>query len=341
MQTKFNEKRNKRGDWKPGEPLSLAPVLVWPPQPLNLFKYLFGYPGYFLPWGVFYMAIPVITWLYLTPPLASMKTFEVGWIAYILARNLVMTIVIVGAWHVWLHVIRYQATDWKYTNKWMARDNPVFLFRNQVFDNVFWTVASGIPIWTAYEVVTWWLYANQLIPYVSWADHPIYCVAMMIAIPLMRETHFYFIHRLIHWGPLYKWVHYLHHNNVDVGPVTGLSMHPVEHLFYWSGVMIHWIVPSHPIHAMFHMQHASFSPAQGHAGFERVVMHDGVAVKTGDFFHYLHHKYFECNYGGDGPVNLDRFFGTFHNGTDAATEAMNERFLARAKQKAAAEGGST
>ena len=80
--------------------------------------------------------------------------------------------------------------------------------------------------------------------------------------------------------------------------------------------------------------------AQGHAGFERVVLSDGVHIKTGDYFHYLHHKYFECNFGGDGPVNLDRAFGTFHDGSDAATERMNERFMTRAAQKAAAEGGS-
>ena len=66
--------------------------------------------------------------------------------------------------------------------------------------------------------------------------------------------------------------------------------------------------------------------------------HAGVEVQTGDFFHYLHHRYFECNYGGDGPVMLDKVFGTFHNGTDEATEAMNERFLARAKQKQAGGG---
>lgn len=340
MQTGFTGKRNKRGDWQREEPLTIAPVLVWPLRPAAMLKYLFGYPGYFMPWGLFYMAIPVVTWLWLTPALEDMATFKVGWITYIFLRNLIMTLVIVGGWHAWLHILRKQGTDYKYTNKWFARDNPLFLFRNQLLDNVFWTVASGIPIWTAYEVVTWWLYANHMIPYVDWAAHPIYCVAMMCLVPIMREVHFYLIHRLIHWGPLYRWIHYLHHNNVDVGPVTGLAMHPVEHLLYWSGVLIHWIVPSHPIHAMFHMQHASFSPAQGHAGFDTVVLHSGVSVKTGDFFHYLHHKYFECNYGGDGPVNVDRWFGTFHNGTTQATDAMNERFLARAAQKAAAEKGN-
>jgi sterol desaturase/sphingolipid hydroxylase (fatty acid hydroxylase superfamily) len=336
--TSFTGKRDKRGDWTPDDPLQYAPVLAWPPKPLAVVKWLFGYPGFFLPWGVLYMALAAVTWLYLTPPLETMKSFAPGWIAYIFARNLAMILAIAGAWHLWLYVRRAQGTDYKYTNRWPPRGNPIFMFGSQVLDNLFWTVASAVPIWTAYEVVTLWLYANGHITYVSIDEHPVYFVVMMCLIPLLRDLHFYAIHRIIHWGPLYRWVHYLHHNNVSPIPLSGISMHPVEHLLYWSGVIFHWIVPSHPIHAIFHIQHAAFTPAQSHSGFERVVMHEGVEVKTHDFFHYLHHKYFECNYGADGVFPLDKWFGTFHDGTRQAQEAMDTRFLARAKQKAAAEG---
>ena len=37
-------------------------------------------------------------------------------------------------------------------------------------------------------------------------------------------------------------------------------------------------------------------------------------MKGADYFHHLHHRYFECNYGNR-PVPLDRLFGTFHDGT--------------------------
>ena len=70
-------------------------------------------------------------------------------------------------------------------------------------------------------------------------------------------------------------------------------MHPVEQLWYWSGAVIHWIIPSHPIHVLFHLQHTALTPAPSHSGFERVVLIEGVGVKTGDFFQFLHHKYFE------------------------------------------------
>ena len=32
---------------------------------------------------------------------------------------------------------------------------------------------------------------------------------------------------------MYKYVHSLHHRNTDIEPFAGLSMHPVEHLYYY------------------------------------------------------------------------------------------------------------
>ena len=339
METKFEGRRNKRGDWAPAEPLSYAPILEWPPRPAAFLKWVFGYPGFFLPWGVFYMVVPIFVWLYLTPSLETMQTFGAGWIAFIFLRNLAMILLWAGGWHLWFYVKQAQGTDWKHSNRWLARDNPLYLFRNQTLDNLFWTVIGAIPVWTAYEVVTLWLFANGHIPYVSFDEHPVYFIVLMCFVPVIRDIHYYVLHRISHWGPIYKHIHYVHHNNVNVGPFSGLSMHPVENLWYWSGILVHWIIPSHPIQALFHLHHAALTPTPSHSGFERVVLADGVGVKTGDYFHYLHHKYFECNYGGDGMLPLDRWFGTFHDGTDDAQRRMDERFLARAAQKAAAESG--
>ena len=37
-----------------------------------------------------------------------------------------------------------------------------------------------------------------------------------------------------------------------------------------------------------------------------------------DFFHQLHHRYFECNYGTV-EMPWDRWFGTFHDGSEEGT----------------------
>jgi sterol desaturase/sphingolipid hydroxylase (fatty acid hydroxylase superfamily) len=319
--------RDRRGDWRPAEPLAPTPLFAWPPRPWALARWLFGYPGFLLPWNLLYVAIAALTWQFLTPDLAAMREVEPGWIAALFARNLVLLVAICSAWHLRLYVQKRQGETYKFTSRWQATGSGPFLFRSQVRDNVFWSLASGVPIWTAYEALTYYGQANGWLPTMSWAEHPVYGVLLLLAVPVWREAHFYAIHRLIHWPPLYRAVHSLHHNNVNPGPWSGLAMHPVEHLLYFSGVLLHWVLPSSGLHVVFHLQHLAFSPAQGHTGFEKVVV-GGAEVQTGGFMHYLHHRYFEVNYGSE-LVPLDRWFGTMHDGSAVADAAMNARLRGR------------
>jgi sterol desaturase/sphingolipid hydroxylase (fatty acid hydroxylase superfamily) len=110
-------------------------------------------------------------------------------------------------------------------------------------------------------------------------------------------------------------------------------MHPIEHILYFSGVLLHWIVPSHPLHVIFYLQFTALSPAQGHTGFHRLIFGKRISAPNDNFVHYLHHKYFEVNYGGD-YIPLDQWFGTFHDGSIEAHEAMiARRNLARLRSR--------
>ena len=71
------------------------------------------------------------------------------------------------------------------------------------------------------------------------------------------------------------------------------------------------MVPSHPIHFLFDAQHTGLTPAGGHHGFEGPLLNG--KLPAGSYFHYLHHRYFECNYG-EATLPLDRLFGTFRDG---------------------------
>ena len=61
-------------------------------------------------------------------------------------------------------------------------------------------------------------------------------------------------------------------------------MHPVEHVIYFSTVLIYWVVPSHPIHALFTLLFVALMPAPGHAGFDQLVV-TGKAKVPSNFFH--------------------------------------------------------
>ncbi len=40
-----------------------------------------------------------------------------------------------------------------------------------------------------------------------------------------------------------------------------MAMHPVEIFIYFSVSLIHWIIPSHPFHFLYDLQHAALAPA--------------------------------------------------------------------------------
>ena len=169
-----------------------------------------------------------------------------------------------------------------------------------------------------------WGYANGLLPYVDWRTQPVYFALLLAAIPLWRLFHFYWVHRLMHWKPLYEAAHYLHHKNINIGPWSGLAMHPIEHVLYFSSILIHWVVPSHPIHVLFNAQHTALTPAQGHVGFDQLILKDGAKVPAASFFHQLHHRYFECNYG-ETDMPFDLWFGTYHDGSEQGHEHMRDK----------------
>lgn len=324
--------RDESRDWRPAARIALPPIYAWPPRPRAVAKWLFGFPGFLWPMNSLTLSIAVVTWCFLTPDLAAMKSFEAWWIAILLLRNLALVLAFFGGLHLLLYVAKRQGNEMKFSAKPLATNNPRFLFGNQVRDNMFRSLCFGVPIITAFEALTYWLFANQYIGFMSLAPNTIafwsWFVALLLLAPAIHALHFYLIHRLLHWRPLYRTVHRIHHYNVEVGPWSGLSMHPVELAIYFSTICVQWLLALHPVNALFQMHIAIFNAAVSHTGFNKVVIGGGVAIESNNYFHYLHHKYFECNYGST-LAPMDQLFGTFHDGSTEAQQAMRARMQAR------------
>ena len=303
----------RRSEWRPEQPAGFAPIFVWPPQPKAFGKFLFTWGGFLWPWQVIYLGLAIVSWEWLQLDLDRSRDFRFDWIATIYLRNMVILWVFAGGWHLVLYILKWQGSDRKYDPRWPFVGRRTFLFNSQVRDNVFWSCISGVAVWSAWEVILVYGYANGWLPYLSWSDNPTLFVLLFLAVPFWRELHFYFTHRLLHWAPIYRRVHALHHKNTNPGPWSGLAMHPIEHIVYFSTLAIHFVVPTHPFHMMFHATETALTPSQGHTGFDGNVL--GGKLPTGSYFHWLHHRYFECNYGEAG-IPLDRWFGTFRDGSD-------------------------
>ena len=315
-------KRNKRGDWAPDGKLATSPLFRLPPDLKKLPAWL---PGYFLPWNVAFMASGALFWLFLFPAPQRMLSFHWSWILQILLVNLVAVTTFYSVLELRLYRLRRQESRFKYNAKFPSDGkNPAFWFGSQNIEGALRSLGTGVPIWTGFQVLLGHAFATGLIPWVSFATHPIWLVLLYFLVPVWHEFHFYCVHRLIHVPVLYKYIHSVHHNSVNPSPWSSLSMHPVEQLLYFSSGLIHFIIPSNPMLALYQMHYAGFGAVVGHIGFDKIEMGEK-GLDTHAYTHYLHHKYFEVNYG-DGLMPLDKLFGSWHDGTAEGEALMEARF---------------
>lgn len=318
--------RDKRGNYTPNEPAGTAPLFVFPPQPAALLRWL---PHYFLPYNALFFLSALAWWAWVIPPVEVMQTLQWGWVLRLFAINAVAVFLWYGAFELHLYIRRAQGTRFKYNAKFPA-DAPsnVFWFKSQNIDNFARGMLSGVPIWTGIQVLVLWAFANGYAPWLSWSDNWLWLAFLCLIVPVIHEFHFFCIHRLIHTPFLYKWVHSVHHNSINPSPWSSLSMHPVEHLLYLATMAYHLVIPSHPLIALYQLHVAGFGAVPGHVGFDKVELTDETALDSHAYIHYLHHKYFEVNYG-DGLIPIDKWLGTFHDGSKDGDARMKARYAAK------------
>ncbi|MEM0934470.1 MAG: sterol desaturase family protein [Pseudomonadota bacterium] len=310
-------------NYTPNVPLQVSPVFRLPLSPLAIFQWFWS-RWFLISERLILVGIAFAVMVWTQPPLEVTKTLSLDWIAQIWLRNVLLFTAITGALHLYFHHYRKQGDRLKFDKRPLSEKGKQFTLGGQVRDNMFWSLASGVTVWTAYEVLMFWAMGNGWAPVLTWAQSPIWFVALFFLIPIWESFYFYWIHRLLHWPPLYKRVHSVHHRNVNVGPWSGLSMHPIEHVIFLGSVLIHWIVPAHPVHILYHMQYLTLTAATTHTGFEGLVVKDKNRLALGTFHHQMHHRYFECNYGSL-EIPWDKVFGSFHDGTEEAHQKMAER----------------
>ena len=266
-----------------------------------------GYSLFFSP-NLVWLCIALLTYL-LAP--YDLDAAAHGWAwSWVMKRALVNTTLVfgyAGFWHVSLYGLGWSKRPF----------NPQRVYQwDKVLHNAFYTLLACLQ-WTAWEALMMRSWATGRLPYLTDAeafgtrDGMVNLVASCFWVPLWRSWHFYFAHRFLHVRPLYKYVHSLHHRNTDIEPFAGLCMHPIEHMYYFACCGPSLYLFASPFAFMWNGVHLLISPAASHSGFEDHFQSDQ--------FHYLHHKFFECNYGpSDCP--LDRWFGTFRDKMDTRSD---------------------
>jgi len=130
---------------------------------------------------------------------------------------------------------------------------------------------------------------------------------------LVFDTWFYWMHRLIHQKPLYRWVHRWHHQSITPATWSNNSDRFVDNLFiqsYW--MLAHFLLPVSPWVLLAHKIYDQVSGTIGHAGVEHggpLTMPPSPMISV--THHDQHHRYFNCNYATHFTI-WDRLMGTLH-----------------------------
>ena len=188
--------------------------------------------------------VAFIIYRWFQPSWETMQTLSLNWVALIWIRNLILLTLFAGSLHLWFITFAAQDKKLKFDKRDQIRNNRTYSFRNQVWDNIFWSLCQ--------RCISVDNFGKSFIfgplPMVLHQEYhlpatPIWFVIWFALIPLWSSFHFYWIHRLLHWPPLYRLAHSVHHRNINIGPWSGISMHPIETIIFFSSVAIHFSGP--------------------------------------------------------------------------------------------------
>lgn len=154
----------------------------------------------------------------------------------------------------------------------------------------------------------------------------IFSILLMIVV---HDTYFYWTHRLMHWKPLFKLAHKVHHLSTNPTPFAAYAFHPLE-AFVEIGILplIAFTLPYHRSALIIFSLYSLILNVSGHLGFELFpkgfASHKLFKWHNTSTHHNMHHRLVKCNYGL--YLNFwDRIMGTNHPDYEKSFDAVAER----------------
>jgi sterol desaturase/sphingolipid hydroxylase (fatty acid hydroxylase superfamily) len=155
--------------------------------------------------------------------------------------------------------------------------------------------------------------------YTNIREYPLWYLPVSFLLSLfVFDTYFYWLHRFMHWRPVFPYAHREHHRSVSPTPWAIYSFQPLEAILQFLGIMLLVVfLPMHPLILLAFLSVDTFVNAAGHTGYELVP--DSLSklplLRTFNTVthHDAHHTNTRVNFGAF--FNLwDRWMGTFSEG---------------------------
>jgi len=150
----------------------------------------------------------------------------------------------------------------------------------------------------------------------------------LVALIVLHDTYFYWVHRLMHHPRLFMLMHATHHKSRNPTPWAALAFHPLEAMLEIAIVpLLAFFMPFHPLTLFVFATWSLAWNVLGHSGFEvfpkGFVKHPIFKWFNTSTHHNMHHHRSGCNYGL--YFNFwDRVMGTNHKAYEATFEAVTD-----------------
>ena len=128
--------------YRPDTPIQSSPLFQWPLRPLSIWHW-FAARWLAVGENTVLVVLALVSWVWLQPPLAVTTTLSIDWIATLYMRNLALMITVAGGLHWYFYRWQRQGQTLRHDERDLGQGRQ-FTFGNQVRDNVFWTLASGV-----------------------------------------------------------------------------------------------------------------------------------------------------------------------------------------------------
>jgi Delta7-sterol 5-desaturase len=157
-----------------------------------------------------------------------------------------------------------------------------------------------------------------------------------IAAAILHDFYFYVTHRILHWRPIFRTIHHVHHQSYDTNPWSAFSFHPLEGILHVAGItIIALIVPMSETTLAVFGAYLVLISIYGHSGYElRSHRLRIFGFFNTSYHHFLHHKFVKCNYGI--YFNFwDTIFKTNHKEYPQLMKSLSDRITKETMQSPA------
>ena len=192
---------------------------------------------------------------------------------------------------------------WKRDKYWFAKIQQRYPGNKDIWHEIKYSISTAVIFGI---ILIWVMWASKnrytLIYYpIDKYGYGYYVISILLMI-FIHDAYFYWTHRFLHWKPMFKIAHKVHHHSTNPTPFASYCFHPIEALIQFGIFpLVVFTVPYHVSVVGIFTVYTLLLNLGGHTGYEffprwfnKNKLSKWHSTPT---HHNMHHKFVKYNFG--------------------------------------------